>query len=124
GSRYWPPSRSPTILCRAQAALSRRSATPPHSWGRAGEAGRGARAQSSVQLDDRGDEPVTHLLVDVEDRGVVGVVVRAHPLEPSLDRLSHRLVLQRTGDATAADGSRRARVDSPWHTPNDWIVEY
>src|SRR5256886_11383708 len=88
-------------------------------WGR----WTGSSAESAVQFDEWRDQPVAHLLVDAKDRRIVGVVVRADPLESGLDRLPHRFVLQRASDTAAAHGPRRPRENCPRHTAHHWAIE-
>src|SRR5439155_20192674 len=76
-----------------------------------------------LQLEDGGHQPVTHLVVDAQDRGVVGIVCRAYSCVSGLDRLSHRFVLEGTGDATSDEPARGAGIRCPWHSANDRAME-
>src|SRR6202158_2289182 len=67
-----------------------------------------------MQLDQRPDQPVAHLLIDAKDGHVRGVVVSAYPLDAELDRLGHSLVFQGAGDAAAANRFRGPGVEGPW----------
>src|SRR5207245_9025529 len=107
--------------------MGRRQLFPIHGEvpGLAGGWGRWTRssAEYAAQCDEWRDQPVAHLLVDAKDRRIVGVVVRADPLESGLDRLPHRFVLQRASDTAAAHGPRRSRENRPRHTAHHWAIE-
>src|SRR5216110_3827965 len=107
----------------------RRSLLLPTSWGGGADRRRRVhptRCRSSelpVQLDERRDRAIAHLLVDAQDGRIVGVVVGAHAGVAVLYGLAHRLVLQRPRDAAAADGSQRPGVGGEGDATFDWGVE-
>src|ERR1700680_349596 len=71
-----------------------------------------------MQLDHWNYEPVAQLLVDMKDRRIGSVVGGPHTLVAELDRLGHRLVLQRARDAAAAHLLRGRRECRPWEPPH------
>src|SRR6202007_3095992 len=65
-----------------------------------------------------------HLGIDAEDRRVFSIVAGADAGVPGLDRLRHRLVLQRSRDAPSANAAPRSRVRGRGHAANHGTVEH